>query len=492
VVGNQLAADGVSGRRAAVWTGTGFAAAVLAGVVLSLALSTSRPILASKWSNLLLLAAWAGAWVVAVLLAFRLPRRFATVAILASAAALRLAALAGPPVLSDDLYRYSWDGRVQAAGIDPYRHPPDDPALSRLRERWLWPDRAGCERLHRPEGCTRINRPEARTIYPPLAQLWFSGVYRTAGIAGHHKVWQVTGLLSDMALVGLLPVALRAWKRDTRWSALYALAPFPVIEVVNNGHVDGLAALLVVAALVLAARRRPGWAGALLGAATLVKLYPLVAVLALVAVNRRPTNDNGRDWGSLGWGAAGSVGVIAAGYLPHVLAVGPRVLGYLPDYLREEHYDQGGRFLLAGLGVGGDPAGIIAAGGLLLVGAWVLWRRPGVPASAAALLGGLLLAATPVQPWYAVPLLAVAAVAARPVWAAVAAAGYPYFFAVILDSPHAVVIGRVSYGVALAAVIVAARRRPVTGVSTAGAAGLASGHGTDGVEQLEGYREDQG
>ena len=69
--------------------------------------------------------------------------------------------------------------------------------------------------------------------------------------------------------------------------------------------------------------------------------------------------------------------------------------------------------------------------------------------------GALLLAVTPVQPWYAVSLLAVATVAARPAWSAVAVAGYPYFFAVLLDSPHAVAIGRTSYGLALAVLVVA-------------------------------------
>jgi hypothetical protein len=48
-------------------------------------------------------------------------------------------------------------------------------------------------------------------------------------------------------------------------------------------------------------------------------------------------------------------------------------------------------------------------------------------------------------------------VAARPAWSAVALAGYPYFFAVLLDAPHAVAIGRLSYGLALV-VLVAGRR----------------------------------
>ena len=76
------------------------------------------------------------------------------------------------------------------------------------------------------------------------------------GIDAHHKPWQVAGLVGDLALVGLLPLALRAWGRDERWTALYALSPFPVLEVVNNGHVDGLAALLVGGRRSSSGRRR--------------------------------------------------------------------------------------------------------------------------------------------------------------------------------------------------------------------------------------------
>ncbi|MDQ4091378.1 MAG: hypothetical protein M3163_13920, partial [Actinomycetota bacterium] len=89
--------------------------------------------------------------------------------------------------------------------------------------------------------------------------------------------------------------------------------------------------------------------------------------------------------------------------------------------------------------------------------AWVLVRRPDVPRGGAMLIGALLLAVTPVQPWYAVTLLAVATVAAAPAWSAVALAGYPYFFALLLDSPHTVAIGRASYGLALV-MLVAGRR----------------------------------
>ncbi len=427
----------------------GFAAAAAAGIALSLSVATAEPIRNARWALLARLAAWAVVWALGVACALRLPRRIAVPAVFAVALALRLAALAGQPVLSDDLYRYAWDGRVQVSGVDPYRHPPTAPELAHLREDWLWPDADGCARIQRPEGCTRINRPDVRTIYPPVAEAWFTTVYRVAGIAAHHKAWQVAGLLTDVGLIALLPAVLRAWKRDERWTALYALSPVAVVEVVNNGHVDGLAALLVVLALLAAARRRPVWLGVLLGAATLVKLYPVVlGVAVLVALRRREVVRV----------AAAASAVVALAYLPHVAAVGLRVLGYLPGYLREERYDEGGRYLLAGLL--GLPAGLtafLAAAGVASVAAWLLRRRLPLPEACTILFGAVLLAVTPVQPWYALTLLAVATVAGVPAWSAVALAGYPYFFALILDSPHAALIGRTSYGLALVAVALGSR-----------------------------------
>ena len=434
----------------------GFGAAAAAGVALSLSFATADPIRNARWALLVRLGAWAIVWALGVVCALRLPKRVAVPAVFAVAVALRLAALAGQPVLSDDLYRYAWDGRGQLEGIDPYRHPPDSPQLAHLREGWLWPDADGCARLQRPEGCTRINRPDVRTIYPPVAEAWFTTVYRVAGIEAHHKAWQVAGLVTDVALIALLPAVLRAWKRDERWTALYALSPVAVVEVVNNGHVDGLAALFVVLALLAAARRRPVWVGALLGAAALVKLYPAVLGLAVVAALRR------RDVVRV---AGAAVAVVALAYLPHVAAVGVRVLGYLPGYLREERYDEGGRYLVAGLlGLPAPVTALLAAAGVAAVAAWLLRRRPAFPEACAAVLGALLLAVTPVQPWYALTLLAVARVPATPAWSAVVLAGYPYFFAVILNSPHAVAIGRVSYGLALVAVALGSRfyTRPST------------------------------
>jgi hypothetical protein len=465
-----------------------FVGAGVVGVVLSAHIAGGGAVLARRWSLLAEMTAWAVAWLVAVAAAFRLPRRAAVPLIFLVAVALRLAALAGPPTTSDDLFRYSWDGRVQAAGIDPYRDAPGSIELTGLREPWLWPEARPCPLAYRPLGCTRINRSWVHTIYPPAAEAWFAVIYRLTGIGARYKPWQVAGLLTDVGVVALLAVALRRRGRDPRWVALYALCPAPVLEIVNNGHVDGLAILLALAALIVASApgeggraehgsgptsvsatgradaaftavdavsprpvavvgRRELAAGVLIGLATLVKLYPALLIVALAAASPdRRLRSTLRIAG-----AAGAVAVV--GYLPHIVRVGTKVVGFLPGYLREEHYDGAGRYLVAGaLGIPGDLAGVVSVLALVAAAAWVWFRRPSAPTGAAVLMGALLLAASPVQPWYAVTLLAFATLAVEPAWAVVVAAGYPYFFAVILLHPHRAGVGQVAYGLAAVAV----------------------------------------
>lgn len=440
-----------------------FLAAAGCGTALSASIAAGPPLLEARWRLPAQLALWGLAWAVALAAALRLPTRVALVLTLGAGLALRLAALAGPPTTSDDLYRYAWDARVQATGVNPYLHPPASEELAGLREPWLWPDDAGCAELDRPPGCTRMNRPAVPTIYPPLAQGWFVVVDTFAPGGGRHTTWQVAGLVTEVAVLVLLPVALGRWGGDRRWSALYALSPGPVVEIVQNGHVDGLAVLLVVGAMVLVAPREgssrgsrsPGWrhvgAGALLGAAAMVKLYPAVILLALVGAG------TGRRLTVLARAGAGALVVVVAGYLPHVLDVGWRLVGYLPGYLAEEDYREGSRFLLAtALGLPPAVAGAASVAAVLGVAGWVVVRRPPPPAGAAALLGAMVLAASPVQSWYAVVLLAMATIAIQPWWAAVVVAGHPYYVAVLLDHPDATNLGRLAYGAALVAVVAGA------------------------------------
>lgn len=298
-------------------TAFAFAVAATGGVALCARVASGPPILESGWSLLAELGAWAVLWALGVAAAVRLRGRYALAAIVAAGAAIRVAALAGPPVTSDDFYRYAWDGRAQDAGHNPYAHVPVAPAVANLREPWLWPDDAGCAELNRAPGCTRINRPGAPTIYPPVAEAWFGAVYRVSGVEHRHKPWQLA--LTEVGVLAVLPFTLRRFGRDARWIALYALSPAPALEIVNNAHVDGLAVLLVLAAVAVAGgrlRHRALIAGAIIGAAALVKLFPIVLLVALAGL-LAPI-----PWRSLARAGAAAGAVAALAYLPHIAAGG--------------------------------------------------------------------------------------------------------------------------------------------------------------------------
>jgi len=418
--------------------------AVVAGAVeVYLAHRTSGPdgIIERRYGLLGLIGAWTAAYVVAVACVLRLPRRWAIGLVLVLAVVLRLAALAEKAPLSDDLYRYAWDGVVQTNGIDPYRYAPLAPELAELRDPWLFPP--GYE-LNRG---TQINRPLVRTIYPPVAEAWFALEHLVVPLSAQDLGYEGVGLLLDLAILAVLLAMLR----DRRWVALYALAPLPVLEAVQNAHVDALAVLLTLGAVALSERRRPTAAVAVLALATLVKIYPALLLPLLL---------RGRSGFVRGIGVF--VAVCAASYLPHVLAVGTKIFGYLPGYLEEEKYGEGGRFLLLGLvGLSGAPAKLVAGLLLAALAIWALRTTLPLRESAVRLFAGVLLVVTPVQPWYALLLLALITLA-RAWWALpITVAAYPLYFAVVLDG-NGPLVGRVSYGVAALLAVVAIRTASAT------------------------------
>lgn len=333
------------------------------------------------------------------------------------------------PLTSDDIYRYVWDGRVQLAGIDPYRFVPLDPALSFLRDTQLFP--AG-----RPPA---INRPGVHTIYPPGAQAVFTAVAFLVpawlGLAGLR-------VLAGSAVV-ITTVLLGRYLGPRRGLALlYGANPLVMIEAANGGHLDALVALAVLGVVWCTVSRRLWWAGVFLGLAASLKLVPLLLVPVLLRRGRWRTS-------------LAAVAITVAGYVPHVLAVGALVLGYLPGYLAEEGYDSGGRFaLLSWLPADVRPIAALGIGASLAVLAFARSGRDPVPVTCCWLFGASLLVATPVYPWYVLPLAVLVIMSQRWEWLAVWAAAYVAF---VFD--HSMSAQVAAYGSAFVMVVFATLRR---------------------------------
>ena len=319
--------------------------------------------------------------------------------ILATAALLRILALTAPVFLSDDINRYIWDGRVAAAGLNPYRYIPTDPQLVPLRDALVFP---------------YINRNNyAPTIYPPVAQMLFLATNYLGGTALSVKVAFVA---IEAAGIGALLIILRTTWVPRERILLYSWHPLPVWEIAGSGHVDAAMVALVAIALAAALTGRRGWSGAALGAATLVKFFPVVLVPAMW----RPTKANQWDWR---WATA-FIAVIIAAYLPYI-DVGWRVFGFLPGYVIEENLSAGTGFWLLDLLRRVAPVSLLAyiAAAIGIMGGLstaALHSRTDTTASlrwAAIIATVTTVLASPHYPWYFVWLVTLLTVASWwPAW----------------------------------------------------------------------------
>ena len=325
--------------------------------------------------------------------------RHAAAVIIFLAAAMRAVVVLAPPYLSSDIYRYVWDGRVIAAGINPYRYVPNDPHLAALRDPDIFPE---------------INRGNyARTIYPPAAQAIFFLVTR---LGESLTVMKLAMIAFEAIAVVLMLRLLTTAGRPAAWIAVYAWHPLPLWEFAGSGHID--AAMIAFVALALWSRR-PWLTGLALAGGTLVKLYPAALLPAL--------------WHRWDWRmpALFCIALVAA-YLPFswpFAGAGAHVLGFLPGYAAEEGLAAGAGFYWWNLATSILPLGgvtnlaYIAAAGCLLaaLAARVAFRRaaPGVDIHGAALLAAAFTALlTPHYPWYFSWLVVFACIAASPalVW----------------------------------------------------------------------------
>ena len=219
---------------------------------------------------------------------------------------LRIYVLLFDPLLSTDIFRYIWDGRVQAAGINPYRYFPAHDALAHLRDAVIFP---------------RINRADyAVTIYPPVAEFFFLMVTR---IGENVNVMRLALLGCEAVIVTLVILFLRRMERPTTRVVAYFWHPLPIWEIANNGHVDALAVALMMLGLWVALTGRAMRGAVMIALGVLVKPY----VAPALAPIWRPW-----DWKM----PLAVIAVIALCYLPY-LSVGSGVFGFLTNgYLTEE------------------------------------------------------------------------------------------------------------------------------------------------------------
>jgi len=202
------------------------------------------------------------------------------IAVLGVALVLRLLALPMAPVLSNDIYRYVWDGRVVLSGENPYRLAPEAEELAALRDD-LW---------------RQMDHKEVPTVYPPVALGAFAAAAATPAPL---VAWRMLLTGVDLGLCVLLLALARTLDLSPWRTIWYAWSPLAVIESAGQGHVDVLAVTAAVAAVLLVVRSRgdgargggfraAAGAGAAAAVGVLAKLGPLLALPLWARQSRRP------------------------------------------------------------------------------------------------------------------------------------------------------------------------------------------------------------
>lgn len=224
--------------------------------------------------------------------------------ILLFALLFRLPLLLQPPnVLSSDLYRYLWDGRVQVQGsLNPYLYAPEDSRLTALRDTKIYPN---------------VNRKPDHTIYPPGAQILF----RLASAAGADTpaTFKILGLGADLLSFLLLLLILRELRLPAGRVVIYAWNPLVIYELAYSGHLEAFVIPCILGFLYFFLRGRPAAAGTALGAAVSLKLVPVLLLAAVPAGRRRRV-------------ILPLLLTVSAAYLAYAGA-GSKILGFLPSYL---------------------------------------------------------------------------------------------------------------------------------------------------------------
>lgn len=153
--------------------------------------------------------------------------------LIAASIALRIVFIPLHPIGSDDFYRYLWDGKVLANGINPYMFAPNDPALGFLSSGKI---------------PALVNFPAMKTIYFPLSQVIFLAAYFTGeesflGLKVLMLFFEIITMYSLYRLLLKLGI-------DKKYILIYALAPLPVFQLMIDAHVDGFGITFLILALL--------------------------------------------------------------------------------------------------------------------------------------------------------------------------------------------------------------------------------------------------
>ena len=196
------------------------------------------------------------------------------------------------PDLSEDLWRYLWDGRVAREGISPYRYAPDDPALRGISSNLR----------------AQVAHRDFRTIYPPAAQAAFR-------VFGGLQPLPLKIFFAASDLIVVAQLYSGGGEGAAFAAAMYAFHPLSITEVAGQGHLDALGVALLLASLAYLRSGRRAAAGLAFAASVLTKYVSLAAAIPVFRRGRWTCIASAALFGLALWLSASRLGTSPTGDL---------------------------------------------------------------------------------------------------------------------------------------------------------------------------------
>lgn len=189
--------------------------------------------------------------------------------LIATAILFRSLFLFSIPALSDDFYRFLWDGQLVVNGINPYSFLPTEVQLSFPNKDLL---------------LSRMNSPNYYSVYPPLNQLFFviPAMLSPQSILGAVVVLRSIILLAEVGTLLILPRFLKKLNISPDKSLLYALNPLVIVEMSGNLHFEALWVFALLGSVRWLYKKKLILSSVFWAAAASIKLIPLLLLPALI------------------------------------------------------------------------------------------------------------------------------------------------------------------------------------------------------------------
>ncbi|PNW27623.1 mannosyltransferase [Formosa algae] len=181
----------------------------------------------------------------------------------------RLIFLVATPNLSQDFYRFIWDGRMIFQGYNPYLYTPD---FFFAKGELPIPQ---AEILYNGMGPLSASH---FTNYPPVSQFCYfmAAVFANSSILGSIIVMRLLIILADIGILHFGSKLLKQLNLPSERIFWYILNPFIIIELTGNLHFEGVMLFFLVLSLYLLQKLKWQWAAVAFSLSVATKLIPLI------------------------------------------------------------------------------------------------------------------------------------------------------------------------------------------------------------------------